>query len=419
MFSPVSILVVTALSSILSIFALISLRPHVIEGVSHWIWANVIAIVSLVLFSMQGVVPAWLGIVAANQLIAATSLRVFEGCNAFFGVQVGATQRAIGWGMWLLVLAGIVYYTYVDPDMNARVVIVSAFHAAFDLAMAGRVLSSRPPERPRYNYMFVVVGATLGGIGYIVRGSIYLIVPPAQTALLQPGAMQIVFLALGILVLPTLSIGLVMMAHDRLSQRLERLARFDDLTGALSRKAFIELATNRLARAKEFVAVVDIDHFKSVNDRFGHAAGDDVLRHFAGIVAARIGARGVRAYRRRGVLPVLRRGRYRQGRRAGRTSARNRRDDAVRRAALHLQRGHRAMGRPGIARVDDGARRRPVVRGQSRGPQSRDVAGGRRAGLSVTLRRRSRRFRRVARPTGFPSAAAAASPRRARSSAAE
>jgi diguanylate cyclase (GGDEF)-like protein len=222
-------------------------------------------------------------------------LRVFEGCNAFFGVRVGRAQRAAGWTMWLGVLVGIVYFTYAVPDVNARVVIVSAFHAACDLAIAGRVLISRPRERPRYNYLFVAGAAAFGGVGHTLRGAIYFVAPPAQTSLLQPGAMQIAFLALGILVLPAMSIGLVMMAHDRLAQRLERLARFDDLTGALSRKAFLEQATARLSRAaqdgvREFVAVVDIDHFKSVNDRYGHAAGDDVLRHFAGIVTARVRA---------------------------------------------------------------------------------------------------------------------------------
>lgn len=293
MFSPLSILVVTALSSVLSILALISLRPHAIPGVQRWIWANLIAVISLTLVSTQGVSPAWLGIVVSNQLLAATVLRVFEGCNEFFDVRVGPTQRAVGWTMWLGVLAGIVYYTYVVPDMPARVVIVSAFHGACDLAIAGRVMLSRPPERPAYNYMFVAGAAALGAVGNTVRGAIYAIAPPPQTSLLQPGPIQIAFLALGILVLPTLSIGLVMMAHDRLAQRLERLARFDDLTGALSRKALLQTATDRLARAaqsghREYVVVVDIDHFKSVNDRYGHAAGDDVLRHFASIVKARI-----------------------------------------------------------------------------------------------------------------------------------
>ncbi|WP_321798843.1 GGDEF domain-containing protein [Caballeronia sp. J97] len=293
MFSPVSILAVTALSSILSILVLISLLSHAIGGVPRWLWANVLAIVSLVLFAVQNVAPAWLGIVVANQLLATTILLIYEGCNEFFDVPMRPAQRWTGWLMWLGVMAGIVYFTYVVPDVNMRVVIVSAFHAACDVAIAGRVLIERPKERPRYNYLFVAGAAALGALGHTVRGAIYVVKPPAQTALLQPGVMQITFLALGILVLPSLCIGLVMMAHDRLAQRLERLARFDDLTGALSRKALLASAAERLARApregqREYVAVVDVDHFKSVNDRYGHAAGDDVLRHFASIVRARI-----------------------------------------------------------------------------------------------------------------------------------
>ncbi len=66
MFSPLRIIVVTVLSSTLSIFALISLRPYSIEGVSHWIWANAIAIVALVLFAYQGVTSMWLGVVVSN-----------------------------------------------------------------------------------------------------------------------------------------------------------------------------------------------------------------------------------------------------------------------------------------------------------------------------------------------------------------
>ncbi|MDR5744203.1 GGDEF domain-containing protein [Caballeronia sp. LZ029] len=293
MFSPVSILVVTALSSILSILVLISLLSHAIAGVRRWLLANALAIVSLVLFAAQNVAPAWLGIVVANQLLAATILLIYEGCNDFFDVRMRHVQRWTGWIMWLGVMAGIAYFTYVVPDVHVRVVIVSAFHAACCLAIAGRVLLARPKERPRYNYLFVVGAAALGALGHTVRGAIYAVKPPAQDALLQPGPMQITFLALGILVLPSLCIGLVMMAHDRLAQRLERLARFDDLTGALSRKAFLATAAERLARGgqkrgRECVAVVDVDHFKSVNDRYGHAAGDEVLRHFASIVRARI-----------------------------------------------------------------------------------------------------------------------------------
>lgn len=55
----------------------------------------------------------------------------------------------------------------------------------------------------------------------------------------------------------------------------QRLSRTDPLTGLLNRRAFIEVIAQ--SEAPYALAVLDIDHFKSVNDTHGHGAGDDVL----------------------------------------------------------------------------------------------------------------------------------------------
>ena len=64
---------------------------------------------------------------------------------------------------------------------------------------------------------------------------------------------------------------------------LRQIARYDDLTGALSRRSFIAEAGRAVARRDRYgspcaLALLDLDHFKAVNDRAGHAAGDAVLR---------------------------------------------------------------------------------------------------------------------------------------------
>ncbi len=74
----------------------------------------------------------------------------------------------------------------------------------------------------------------------------------------------------------------------RLMESLRELATKDDLTGAANRIHFRELAVNELARAKRYgralsVLILDLDHFKDVNDTWGHEAGDTVLREVAGI----------------------------------------------------------------------------------------------------------------------------------------
>ena len=78
-----------------------------------------------------------------------------------------------------------------------------------------------------------------------------------------------------------------------LVMRLRMLASHDSLTGALTRGAFEQRLDAELARAQRTggplaLVVFDVDHFKAINDRFGHAAGDDALREIGDAVNAAV-----------------------------------------------------------------------------------------------------------------------------------
>ena len=73
---------------------------------------------------------------------------------------------------------------------------------------------------------------------------------------------------------------------ERARARLEEMIATDALTAATSRRAFLEQAAEEFARAARYdrdmcVVVLDIDHFKKINDTHGHAAGDEALKLFA------------------------------------------------------------------------------------------------------------------------------------------
>lgn len=76
---------------------------------------------------------------------------------------------------------------------------------------------------------------------------------------------------------------------ERHQVQLETLATTDALTGLLNRRALWDRARVELARAQRehtplSLLVLDLDHFKQVNDRWGHPAGDAVLHHVAGLM---------------------------------------------------------------------------------------------------------------------------------------
>jgi diguanylate cyclase (GGDEF)-like protein len=80
-------------------------------------------------------------------------------------------------------------------------------------------------------------------------------------------------------------------AQKRSEATLRELATTDPLTGALNRRRLFELAADETRRADRYVrplcfAMLDLDHFKAVNDRHGHIAGDEALRIVAAAVRA-------------------------------------------------------------------------------------------------------------------------------------
>jgi len=282
MSSSAALLATVFVSCLSSAAVLGYLARYEVAGLRRWLAAHCLfALASGVLFVAHAR-PSAVVMLASCVCVLAGALLMLQGCRAFVGKRSAPKGEHAA-------LAGavcaLVYWTCVAPDISARAALMSFALAYARVAVGWIIWSSRVRGRSQYGHWLVLCAALIGGVVYFARGVLNTFF--ADTSLAWPAhiAPDFAFLGISILSLPILSIGLVMLANDRHMQQVEKLATFDDLTGALVRRAFIARgeALSRAARATQAqlsVAIIDIDDFKTINDRHGHAAGDRVLADF-------------------------------------------------------------------------------------------------------------------------------------------
>lgn len=133
-----------------------------------------------------------------------------------------------------------------------------------------------------------LAASTLAGF-YLLRVTLYFVVGPESPVFerfVGTGATSAILLLC--LVAVTFSVSAI--GWDQQTRALRRRAMEDDLTGLLGRAEFWARAeetmpgAGRDALARPMLVLADLDHFKAVNDRFGHAAGDEAIIEFAGVL---------------------------------------------------------------------------------------------------------------------------------------
>lgn len=289
---PTALLVITAALSAMMLAIVWSLRRCGLPGVADWCHANLIVTLALALFALRGQISDLLSIVLANTALCWALAMFYAGCVRFTGGQPRWGRLAAG---TLVTMAVVVAWRYVFDVFTTRVVAVSAFHAVL-CALTGITLIRRRPRGGAGNYHLTTAAfALFFAAGHTARGLLSALSLMGDPYSLQSPGLNTLFLTLGALVMPALTMGAVLMIHDTMVRKLEAIANTDGLTGVMSRKAWEEMASRAIAKACHgnatlALVIVDIDRFKTVNDTYGHAAGDAVLRGFAGLAAAQVRA---------------------------------------------------------------------------------------------------------------------------------
>ena len=278
---PRSLIAMAGLMAALMAVVLYFMRryyPPSIQGIGYWAGAPLMWLLATVMFSGRGVFPDLFSMVVANTLLLVGTTAFYIGCRRFLG-------HGGGWRLWgsvaalsALLFAWLTYgYSSYPLRLGSFTALMICIHAA-NLRFLLRHGGKRFPVR------LVEVVLVLHIAVLAVRLSTTL-VGRAGNDLMEPSLYQTLYIGAYVLTVLMLSIGAVLMATDRLTTELNHLATHDALTHTLNRRALLERFEEELARSQRTgkgpaLMMLDLDHFKAVNDTRGHQHGDAVLVHF-------------------------------------------------------------------------------------------------------------------------------------------
>ncbi|WP_306553287.1 GGDEF domain-containing protein [Acidovorax sp.] len=188
-------------------------------------------------------------------------------------------------GIGALMVASV-YFTVVQPHLGMRFVFVG-LGAGICFLLTARTMADGGVRRVPARYLFALV-AGLHGLFLLLRPALFKLAPVASGGLPDAGLVTLVsqFVLLeAIVAVVLLGFGALMLANEFITSELRHLAEMDPLTNVFNRRAFLTLLDKAISAAQRTgtavpVLVMDLDHFKNINDTWGHRAGDDVLRHF-------------------------------------------------------------------------------------------------------------------------------------------
>jgi diguanylate cyclase (GGDEF)-like protein len=247
------------------------------------VWAF---LAGFVLFGLRPWIAQWVSVLLGNALLSLGGTLFAASLYRFL---LNRALPAWTWAWCAVSVAAVALM--LDWPLAQRTIVLSFVFAG--VLAPSILLIARHGRNAERSLRIVAATLVLASLALLGRGVHALLDPDNYQDLLQPSLGQgLTFLAAFVGLLGA-GFGFLLCCLERTARRMELLATHDSLTGCLNRASVEALLEHTLQRSRRdgsptALALLDIDHFKQVNDRFGHRSGDAVLKAFTQTVRSRL-----------------------------------------------------------------------------------------------------------------------------------
>ena len=251
-----------------------------VHAVAWWATAHLMRAASVMLYGLYGSVPDLVSIDLSSVILFSSFGVTWNGARVFNGREALPGSLIAGAVLWLLASqwTGFEAGSEVRSQLSSMIIAGYTFLAAYEFFRGRKEpLVSRWPA--------IVLFATHGTM-FLLRTPLNALLHGRDSETIFASAWLSVLSLEAFLMTIATAFILLAMSKERTELRHKTAAMVDPLTGLLNRRAFLQdaqaLLQQQIARDRPIaVLLIDLDHFKSINDRFGHAVGDKVLQIFA------------------------------------------------------------------------------------------------------------------------------------------
>jgi len=255
-----------------------------LRGTRSLTYAFLLGIPATLLLALRGNIPFLLSVVVANLMVYTCLLLVYCSLLEFF-----EDDRYFTFAFYFTgVIASLhIYFSLVHDRIVTRIIIVAVATSVFRLLMTWTILVHAHRLTHRLLFAATTFIFALVSISRIVLTFRH----GAPQDYLQQNAVQTYILLLGFLYIASEGVFFLTLIYFHFTAMVDARARVDSLTGTLNRRGIEDRLVEELARSARAgttvsILLIDLDHFKQINDTLGHPAGDDAIRHVSSSISS-------------------------------------------------------------------------------------------------------------------------------------